>query len=248
MKAFCKKISDIIKTVFGYGVMACLFAGGLTFFVFIAAIFIGGAQVNGSYAAKDPTVYTIDEDINALVATVVDDEFVFGVNDQEDTAALGTVEHKGDGTIARFYTINDGNTVSVGEPSVDTAYKFGIPDTDGKVHFLTGKMNESKMATTTEPSEAIDVYLAEEDDSYVLYTPTLDENGNVIDGKKTYINMVYSGGKGEAICTFISKKVFPIIIYTAVIMVLLGLVAMYFSGEKALTPEKKHSSKHEGEM
>ena len=60
--------------------------------------------------------------------------------------------------------------------------------------------------------------------------------------------MVYSGGTGEKICNFISKKVVPIIIYLSVIMVLLGIVAMYLAGEKALTPEKKHASKHEGEM
>ena len=31
-------------------------------------------------------------------------------------------------------------------------------------------------------------------------------------------------------------------------MVVLGLVAMYFDGEKALTSEKKHAAKHEGEL
>ena len=42
MKAFCKKISDVLKTIFGYGIMVCLFAGGLTFFAYLAAIIIGG--------------------------------------------------------------------------------------------------------------------------------------------------------------------------------------------------------------
>ncbi len=36
--------------------------------------------------------------------------------------------------------------------------------------------------------------------------------------------------------------------YTAVIMVLLGLVAMYLAGETALTPEKKQAQKHKGEI
>ncbi len=97
MKKFCKKLSDIIKTIFGYGIMACLFAGGLTFFGFVVALIIGG----------------------------------------------------------------------------DT---------------------------------------------------------------------------GAAISIFIQKSIFPVIIYTSVIMVLLGLVAMYLAGEKALTPEKKHAKKHEGEV
>ena len=42
MKEFCKKISDILKTVFGYGIMVSVFAGGLTFFGYVAALLIGG--------------------------------------------------------------------------------------------------------------------------------------------------------------------------------------------------------------
>lgn len=42
MKAFFKKVSDVLKTVFGWGIMICLFAGGLTFFGYVAALIIGG--------------------------------------------------------------------------------------------------------------------------------------------------------------------------------------------------------------
>lgn len=42
MKEVCKKISAVLKTIFGYGIMFCLFAGGLTFFGYLAALFIGG--------------------------------------------------------------------------------------------------------------------------------------------------------------------------------------------------------------
>lgn len=42
MKEFCKKLSDILKTIFGYGIMIALFSGGLTFFGYVAAIIIGG--------------------------------------------------------------------------------------------------------------------------------------------------------------------------------------------------------------
>ncbi len=97
MKNFCKKLSDIIKTIFGYGIMICLFAGGLTFFGFVVALIIGGEA-------------------------------------------------------------------------------------------------------------------------------------------------------GTAISVFIQKSIFPVIIYASVILVLLGLVAMYLAGEKALTPEKKQAKKHEGEV
>jgi len=42
MKAFFKKVSDFLKTIFGWGIMICLFAGGLTFFGYVAALIIGG--------------------------------------------------------------------------------------------------------------------------------------------------------------------------------------------------------------
>ena len=42
MKATLKKISDVCKLIFGYGIMIVLFAGGLTFFGYAAALIIGG--------------------------------------------------------------------------------------------------------------------------------------------------------------------------------------------------------------
>lgn len=42
MKNTLKKISDVCKIIFGYGIMIVLFAGGLTFFGYIAALIIGG--------------------------------------------------------------------------------------------------------------------------------------------------------------------------------------------------------------
>ena len=42
MKATFKKISDVCKLIFGYGIMIALFAGGLTFFGYLAALIIGG--------------------------------------------------------------------------------------------------------------------------------------------------------------------------------------------------------------
>ena len=42
LKEICKKISAVISTVFGYGIMVVLFAGGLTFFGYLAALIIGG--------------------------------------------------------------------------------------------------------------------------------------------------------------------------------------------------------------
>lgn len=42
MKETLKKVSDACKLIFGYGIEIVLFAGGLTFFGYVAALFIGG--------------------------------------------------------------------------------------------------------------------------------------------------------------------------------------------------------------
>lgn len=42
MRELAKKISAALRVVFGYGIMICLFVGGLTFFGYIAALIIGG--------------------------------------------------------------------------------------------------------------------------------------------------------------------------------------------------------------
>lgn len=60
--------------------------------------------------------------------------------------------------------------------------------------------------------------------------------------------LIIGGDTAAAICAFIYQHIIPAIIYLAVSMVLLGLVSMYLSGEVALTPEKKHAKKHEGEV
>lgn len=42
IKAKAKKVSAVLRIVFGCGIMVCLFAGGLTFFGYLVAMFIGG--------------------------------------------------------------------------------------------------------------------------------------------------------------------------------------------------------------
>ena len=42
MKEILKKISEVFKTIFGYGIIICLFGGGLTFFGYLVALIIGG--------------------------------------------------------------------------------------------------------------------------------------------------------------------------------------------------------------
>ena len=60
--------------------------------------------------------------------------------------------------------------------------------------------------------------------------------------------LIIGGDVAAKICDVIYNNIIPYIIYLSVIMVLLGLVAMYLNGEMALTPEKKKAQKHEGEM
>ena len=43
MKTFKEKLVTVLKTVFGTGVMICLFVGGLSFFGYVVALFIGGS-------------------------------------------------------------------------------------------------------------------------------------------------------------------------------------------------------------
>lgn len=42
MRKILKKISDVCKMIFGYGIMITLFVGGLTFFGYVFALIIGG--------------------------------------------------------------------------------------------------------------------------------------------------------------------------------------------------------------
>lgn len=42
MKSFLKKLSQILRTIFGYGIVICLFTGGITFFGYITALCLGG--------------------------------------------------------------------------------------------------------------------------------------------------------------------------------------------------------------
>ena len=63
-----------------------------------------------------------------------------------------------------------------------------------------------------------------------------------------YLAALFIGGEtATAICTFIYKQYFPIVIYISTCLILFGLLTMYLAGEKALTSSKKKSSKEEGE-
>jgi len=42
MNETLKKLSDVCKMIFGYGIMITLFAGGFTFFGYLVALIVGG--------------------------------------------------------------------------------------------------------------------------------------------------------------------------------------------------------------
>lgn len=42
MKKVIDKVCKVLSVIYGYGIMICLFAGGFTFFGYIAALLIGG--------------------------------------------------------------------------------------------------------------------------------------------------------------------------------------------------------------
>lgn len=62
------------------------------------------------------------------------------------------------------------------------------------------------------------------------------------------VALIIGGDTAATICEVIYKQIIPIIIKASTILVLLGLVVMYLNGEKALTSNKKKSSKHQGEL
>lgn len=61
------------------------------------------------------------------------------------------------------------------------------------------------------------------------------------------IALIIGGETATAICVFIYERIIPVIIYITTTLVLLGLVAMYFSGETALTSAKKKRQTEKGE-
>ncbi len=53
------------------------------------------------------------------------------------------------------------------------------------------------------------------------------------------IALVIGGDAAAQICEIVYKRIVPVMIYLGTSMVLLGLLAMYLAGEKALTPSKR---------
>lgn len=58
--------------------------------------------------------------------------------------------------------------------------------------------------------------------------------------------LIIGGDTATAICDWIYKSFIPVVVYISTILILFGLVTMYLSGEKALTPGRK-AAQEEGE-
>lgn len=96
MKETCKKISAALKTVFGWGIMLCLFAGGMTFFGYMGAMVIGGETATAicvfiyktiiPYIIKTSTVMVL----LGLVAMYLNGELALTSNKKE------TSKHEGE--------------------------------------------------------------------------------------------------------------------------------------------------------
>ena len=67
MKNVFHKIAEVCKLIFGYGIMITLFAGGLLFFGYLAAVIIGGQTATDicTFLSKTITPYIV------LVSTIM---------------------------------------------------------------------------------------------------------------------------------------------------------------------------------
>ena len=106
------------------------------------------------------------------------------------TCACGDT-YKGDTVPAKHSYDANGVCSACGDktavtPEVGKGYIFGMYQGKlDKVYYLKGGMNGYYMDTTTNPAEAIYVYIEETEGGYYFYT--------YVNGAKTYINMVVSG-------------------------------------------------------
>lgn len=54
------------------------------------------------------------------------------------------------------------------------------------------------------------------------------------------VAIILGGDTAAAICTFLYKQLFPVIIYISTITVLFGILTMYLAGEKELVASKNN--------
>ena len=90
MKEICKKISAVLRIIFGYGILICLFVGGLTFFGYLAALIIGGETAAAICAFMYKTIIPVVIKISTsmvllgLVAMYLNGEVALTVSKKTD--------------------------------------------------------------------------------------------------------------------------------------------------------------------
>lgn len=96
MKEICKKISAFLRTIFGWGIMICLLAGGLTFFGYLAALIIGGETAVAICAVIYKTIIPII--IKASTVLVLMGLLVMYLNGEValTSSTKKNVKHKGE--------------------------------------------------------------------------------------------------------------------------------------------------------
>ena len=161
---------------------------------------VSGTHVNGAFEAAPSTVYTYDAEKGTLIAEIDGAAYWFGTRNDKTFTTMGPCKVEYAGFYGKFYSPDGEKPEEPEEPdvpvvpeepetglAVGTAYKFGMVqgNLENKVYYLTGEMSGYYMATTTDVSAAVDVYVEETEGGYYFYA--------MVDGAKQYINMVVSG-------------------------------------------------------
>ena len=160
-------------------------------------IVANGTYINVTFTDAPVSVFTYDATLKTVVTTVNDVKYVYGTNSSKsyETISSGKAADSANLFIAHFVTYvgeivveeEPKATVTVVDaPAEKTAYKFMLTQEGlSKDLFITGEMNGFYYATTSKPTEAVDVYLEAVTGGYNLYC--------MKDGKKQYMNIVANG-------------------------------------------------------
>ena len=136
---------------------------------------VSGTHVNAAFESAATTVYTYDSAKKTVTATVNDVLYMHGTRNDKTYTTAGPVKVELDGFACQFYTMVEGSAPSgdgfVADPKAETAYKLGLKQNgaDGKIYYFTGEESGNYLGTTTNASQAADVYMETATGGYKLY-------------------------------------------------------------------------------
>lgn len=160
-------------------------------------IVANGTYINVTFTDTPASVFTYDATLKTIVTTVNDVKYIYGTNSAKtfETISSGKADESANLFIAHFVTYvgeivaeetPKATVTTVDTPAEKTAYKFMLTQEGlSKDLFITGEMNGYYYATTSDASEAIDVYLEAVTGGYNLYC--------MKNGQKKYMNIVANG-------------------------------------------------------